>query len=162
MNRLEKALFELRMDLARNPGGMDGAKLDALLADVARESDDNLRATAEFFDLDLESIEERSAAMQFDGGLTRVTANRLALTRELQSAMPTMSAAMCRWFSQNAATVMEYGRERGLSRDELAAELRTYFRREGGLPPRGGDSMDSGYRRDGRGGQNAPAGLKTA
>lgn len=130
MNRLEKALFELRMDLARNPGGLDGAELDALLAGVVQESDDNLRATAEFFSLDLEATEERASAMQFDGGLARVTANRLALTRELQSVMPTMSEAMCRWFAQNAATVTAYGRERGLSRDELAAELRAYFRRE--------------------------------
>lgn len=45
---------------------------------------------------------------------------------------------------------------------EIAQPEPKATRREGGLPPRGGDSTDSGYRRDGREGQNAPAGLKTA
>ena len=137
MNRLEKALFELRVDMARNPGGLDDAELDSVLAELVEESDANMRATVEFFSLDMETIEESAATMQFDGGLARVTANRRALTRELRGVMPTMSESMCRWFAQNAAMVMDYGRERGLSRDELAEELRAYFRRN--PPARTGD-----------------------
>lgn len=129
MNHFQSVLLELRMDMARNPGGLEAVELDALLAGLAGEADDNLRAAVEFFGLDLEAIEERAAIIEFDGGLARVAANRLALTLELRHIMPRMSEAMCRWFAQNAAVAMAYGWERGMSRDELADELRAYFRR---------------------------------
>ena len=104
------------------------SELDATLAEVVEESDASVRATAEFFNLNMDTIDERAGKMQFDGGASRVTANRLALTEELQRAMPRMSDAMCRWFAQNMATVAAYAREHGMSRDELAEELRAYFR----------------------------------
>lgn len=130
MNRLELALFELRADVARNPGNLNDAELDGLLTGIAEESDANLRAAVEFFGLNLANIEERAAILQFDGGLARATANRLALTLELRRVMPDVSDGLCRWFARNSAAVMAYGRERGLSRAEIAGELMAYFRHE--------------------------------
>ncbi len=128
MNAVEMALIELRADMARNPGGLDDAELAAMLAEVVEESDASVRATVEFFGLNMEAIEERAAAMQYDGGAARVATNRLALTVELQRTMPSMSDAMCRWFAQNMATVTVYAQKHDMSRDELAEELRAYFR----------------------------------
>lgn len=53
--------------------------------------------------------------------------------------------------------------ESGESGDSETAQPKPNGRwREGGFLGRCNDSKDSGYRRDGRSGQNAPAGFKTA
>ena len=127
MNPLERALFELRADMARNPGGLTEGELKDLLAEIAAESDAHLRATALLFRLDLELLEESAAIMEYDGGLARVTANRLALTQELQRRYPGTSESLCRWFSQNAAVVIEYGWQHDLTREQLFESLKTYF-----------------------------------
>lgn len=133
MNPVEKALFELRADMARSPGELNRAGLESLLSDLFDESDRNLAAAAEFFGLDPASLEEKAAIMQYDGGLSRVTANRLALTGELRRIMPNVSDRLCRWFAQNAAVVMDCGGKHGLSREQIAGELSEYFRRKSGV-----------------------------
>ncbi len=110
MNQLEKALFELRIDMARNPTATSEAELDAMLAEVVEDSDASVRATVEFFNLNMDAIGERAGKMQFDGGASRVTANRLALTEELQRTIPRMSGTMCRWFAQNMASACSRAR----------------------------------------------------
>ena len=108
------------------------AELDRLLADLPRKSDADLRAAAKFFDLDLVSIEQHAARLEFSDGMPRVTANRLALTYELQETIPGLSDAMCKWFAQHSATIVNYARAHGLSRYELAVGVCGYLARNFG------------------------------
>lgn len=132
-NRKEylRALDDLERDIKYGPSPSD-VEHDAVLAGIADESDADLQAAAELFGLEPECIEERAAIMQYDGGVTRVTANRLALTWELRRFMPDVSDALCRWFAQNSAAALMYGREHGLNRRGLADALHGYLRRKFG------------------------------
>lgn len=132
MNRTEKALLALRADMARDTEPLENIELDYLLASFEDEADQNLLAAAELFGLNLEALEERAAVMEFDGGLARITANRMALTLELQRLAPGVSDAACKWFAQNSATIRLYALERGLTREQLVVELHAYFERHFG------------------------------
>ena len=129
MNRLEKTFFEFRTDLARNPDGLNDAELDALLSGRAKNSDANLRAAAELFALDLTSIEEHAARLQYGDGLSRAAANREALTYELQCEIPGIPNAFGRWLIHHAATTVAYCRKNRLTIEQVALELQRYFQR---------------------------------
>lgn len=130
MKRLDRVLFDLRADMARNPGATNDMGLVGLLAEITSESDANLRAAGEFFGFDIEALENSAATMQYDGGLPRAAANRMALANELRRVMPGISDTLCRWFAQNSAAVMTYGRQNGLRQEEIAERVREYFSRE--------------------------------
>ena len=129
MKVTEKALFELRADMARNPGGLERAELDYLLASIADESDHALHVVAELFSLDLESLEERAAILQYDGGLARVSANRLAVTYALQEFDQEITDRAAKWYFQNASAILGLEREKDWSRAETVTELQAYFQR---------------------------------
>ena len=130
MNYIEKILFTLRADMARQPEGLSENELSGLLQDVTAASDANLRAAAVLFDLDLEELESWAARLEFGDGMTRVTANRTALFLTLQEMMPDISERLCKWFSYNASTIMTCAYDKGLTRDEIMTELGMFFSKQ--------------------------------
>ena len=131
MNVAEQALFKLRVDLARNPGGLNEAELDSLLAEVDAESDRNLAAAAEFFGLNLAELEERAGIMQYDDNMPRVTANHLALAEGLRRIMPEISAGLCKWIAQNFGDALEISRECDRSIGEVVRAMLKIDREQG-------------------------------
>lgn len=124
MNRMEQALFELRLDLARNPGGLERAELDYLLAHMAERSDQNLAATATLFGLDLEVLTERAAILEYDGGVSRPAANRQAAQSALQTFDPELSDKAARWAFTNSAAILDWESSTGATRQQTADALR--------------------------------------
>ena len=137
MNHIEKILFTLRADMARQPDDLSESELSGLLQDVTAASDANLRAAAVLFDLDLEELESWAARLEFGDGMTRVKANRTALFLTLQEMMPDISELLCKWFSRNASTIMTYAYDKGLTRDEIMTELGMYFRKRFDMTKKG-------------------------
>lgn len=123
MNGTERALLELQGDMVRNPGGMEQAEIDCLIRSIEDESDQNLAAAAELFGLDLEALEERAGIVEYDGGVSRTTANRQATTWAIQQRDPDLGDRAARWMFENAAAVLEWEEKTGSTREQTLAAL---------------------------------------
>lgn len=67
---------------------------------------------------DLEALKERAAIVEYDGGVPRTTACRLAATFALQACDSGISEQAARWIFQNAAAILEWERTTRSSREQ--------------------------------------------
>ncbi len=129
MNPTEKALFELRADLARNSEPLDQDKLGGLIEGIKAESDGELRAVCVLLNLNLETMEEKAARLEFDEGIPRVRANRLAVTLALQERDPDISDRAVKWLLETAPVILEVEAGNGWDRTRSLSEWADFTRR---------------------------------
>jgi hypothetical protein len=139
----DEALFEamVEMDLDNEP--LSNEDLTAVIGDILKDSDANLRAAAWFFGLNVERLEEKAASLEVDEKIPRVTANRLALERTLKGYMPDMAKKLCAWFSRNAVGIHEVAVNHDLTLWQAWDEVLDYFKRHNGEQSEVARDMDA-------------------
>lgn len=139
---MDEALFVAMVEADLDEEPLSRENLESILGEIVNDSDACLKASAWFFGLDVNRLEEKAATFEYDGGLSRVTANRLALKEAIQSIAPGVSDSLCRWFSRNAAIVRGIAEKHSFTVDQARREVLSYARRHNGTDSEAAQDMD--------------------